>query len=150
MLAHKPRQTGEAPDALAAEANVRMIGDILKPILVVISVVFLYCNVSFAGSYWPTETQSTYLYMNESGDVLEVAYGNSGDRVSRFLGPQVARVTERYYEDEAGNVFLSFSELYFEGAIDPEYSYGFVDAHKFVDLPLNTGKTWTSCTTASG
>lgn len=120
-----------------------------------VTVLFLFCIAMYgfganAGDYWPIGMTSTYLYVNDHSEILEVTYQNDV-RISRYIrGGGIYRVTEIMHEDSEGDIFISSTERYLEGTIDPIYHLFFTPDLKFIDLPLQVGDSWVSTSQASG
>jgi hypothetical protein len=122
-------------------------GNIVKKCFIVALVAFVFSTVVYAGEYWPSEVGSVYTYVNDDGEVLEVTYSTFGRRISRYIGQSFLgayRVTDYMTEDAEGDVYLTSTEGYAEGAIDPDYFRSLGSEFKFIDLPLVPGNSWTS------
>jgi hypothetical protein len=109
--------------------------------------IMLASTAAVAGDYWPHQEGAIYTYINDSGEVLDVAYGSFGTRESVYATGgfgQGYQVTEYFREDVDGDIYLQKVQGYFIGAIDPEYWGNLGENFIFLDLPLVVGKEWVS------
>lgn len=124
----------------------------MKCLFFVVSFLILQNGVSFSSAYWPMDIPATYTYVNEAGDLLEVVIDPSGSRVEKyFTDSGVLIVSSLVSEDWGWDIYLDFSEGYWEASIDdPEYAFSFDPGLKIFDLPFWVGKTWESESQATG
>jgi len=122
----------------------------MKTVLVVLTIVFFGVTTSYGGAWGPIGSSSTYNYINDEGELLEVTYSSNGNRTSRYHRYWGAVVSETMIEDTLGNVFLTYSGLYHQGAIDPDYGYSFDPGLMVLDFPLSVGEAWAASGVGSG
>lgn len=114
----------------------------MKSIILILILITLNPATSHAGAWGPIGSTSIYTYINDEREILEVSYGPFGERTSEYIETWGAVIFETMVQDESGDVFLSYSSLYYQGAIDPEYGYGYDPGLLFLDYPLAVGKSW--------
>ena len=108
---------------------------------------FLLCCAAMtaAADYWPMPNGKIYTYEYPSGDQFTVRYVDNW-LVGAGMGLQTS---EEFAVDAEGDVLLTEYSRYQAPGIDGD-SWWYEPPVKFLDLPLEVGKEWTTVTTTHG